>query len=59
MLAYGICGFFIVIALATSHWAIAGASAGVTIVMMSLARAGRAGLTAPHPVSPAAPPARL
>src|SRR5205807_2949514 len=43
-LAYGMCAFFVVIALATSHWAIAAAAAGVTIVMMSLARAlqGRA-----------------
>ena len=58
MLAYGMCGFFIVIALATSHWAIAGASAGVTIVMMSIARA-RLGARAAEPVSPSAPPAQL
>jgi uncharacterized membrane protein len=59
MLAYGTCGFFIVIALATSHWAIAGASAGVTIVIMSLARARLGGAAAPEPVSSAAPPAQL
>ena len=59
MLAYGMCGFFIVIALATSHWAIAGASAGVTIAMVSLARARLTGAPAPEPVSPAAPRAQL
>ena len=59
MLAYGMCGFFIVIALATSHWAIAGASAGVTIVMMSLARARLGREPAPEPVSLAAPRAQL
>jgi len=59
MLAYSICGFFIVIALATSHWAIAGASAGVTIVMMSLARARLGGAPVSEPVSPAAPRAQL
>jgi len=59
MLAFGTCGFFIVIALATSHWAIAGASAGVTIVMMSLARARVASAPASEVVSPAAPPAQL
>jgi len=43
MLAYGMCGFFIVIALATSHWAIAGSSVGVTLVLfgVSTARAVR------------------
>jgi uncharacterized membrane protein len=32
-LAFGMCAFFVVIALATSHWAIAGASIGVTAVL--------------------------
>jgi putative membrane protein len=59
LLAFGTCGFFIVIALATSHWAIAGASVGVTIVMISLARARLGGTRAEQPVSSAAPPARL
>jgi putative membrane protein len=39
MLAYGMCGFFIVIALVTSHWAIAGASVGVTLVLFGVATA--------------------
>lgn len=59
MLAYGMCGFFIVIALATSHWAIAGASAGVTIVMMSIARARLGRAPSVEPLSPAVPPAPL
>lgn len=59
LLAYGICGFFIVLALATRHWAIAAASAGVTIVMMSLARARLGREPAPEPVRPAVPPAQL
>src|SRR5438552_18212678 len=37
MLGYGMCGFFIVIALATHHWAIAGASIGVTLVLYAIA----------------------
>jgi putative membrane protein len=43
LLAYGICGFFILLALATRQWAIALASIGVTVVMVSLvtARLGR------------------
>ena len=59
LLAYGMCGFFIVIALATSHWAIAGASAGVTIVIMSVARARLSAAPTANRVSRAAPPARL
>lgn len=59
MLAYGMCAFFIVIALATSHWAIAGASVGVTIVMMSIARARLARAPIAEPVSPSVPPAQL
>ncbi len=59
MLAYGMCGFFIVIALATSHWAIAAASAGVTIVIMSIARARLSRAPTAEPVRSGAPPARL
>jgi putative membrane protein len=39
MLAYGMCGFFIIIALATTHWAIAGASIGVTAVLFAIVTA--------------------
>ena len=39
LLGYGICSFFIVIALATRHWAIALASIGVTVVLVSVATA--------------------
>ena len=59
MLAYGTCGFFIVVALATRHWAIAGASAGVTIVMVSIARARLARAPAVGTVSSAGPQAQL
>jgi uncharacterized membrane protein len=59
LLAYGTCAFFIALALATSHWAIAGASAGVTIVLVSLARARLGRAPALKPLSPAGPPARL
>jgi uncharacterized membrane protein len=42
MLAYGMCGFFIVVSLVTRHWAIAGASVGVTAVLFAIATARRA-----------------
>lgn len=38
-MAYGMCVFFIVIALATRHWAIALASVGVTVVLFSVVTA--------------------
>ena len=57
LLAYGTCAFFIVLALATSHWTIAGASVGVTVVLVSVARVARAPVV--KPLSPAGPPARL
>jgi uncharacterized membrane protein len=39
ILAYGMCGFFIVVALVTTHWAIVGASIGVTIVLFAVVTA--------------------
>jgi hypothetical protein len=39
MLAYGMCGFFIVVALVTTHWAIVGASIGVTAVLFAIVTA--------------------
>jgi hypothetical protein len=39
MLAYGMCGFFIVVALVTTHWAIVGTSIGVTIVLFAIVTA--------------------
>jgi putative membrane protein len=39
MLAYGMCGFFIVIALVTTNWSITGASIGVTAVLIVIVTA--------------------
>jgi putative membrane protein len=57
LLAYGICVFFVILALATTHWAIAFASLGVTVVLVSIvtARLSRAAEQA----TASAPPAPL
>lgn len=41
ILAFGTCGFFIVLALATREWRIAGAAAAVTLLVAALTRPGR------------------
>jgi len=53
------CAFFVVIALATSHWSIAAAAAGVTIVMMSVARALQGRAPSVETLSPGGPRAQL
>ena len=50
MLAYGMCGFFIVVALATAHWAIAGASIGVTAVLFVITTARLTRSARPEPI---------
>jgi putative membrane protein len=53
MLAFGMCAFFLVIAAATSHWAIFGASVGVSLTLgvIRVATAARAKAPARVPVT--------
>ena len=57
MLGYGMCGFFLVIALVTRHWAIAGASVGVTLVLFAIATARVARAKGPVEIRSADPQA--
>jgi len=58
-LAYGTCGFFIVLALATRHWMIALASVGVTVLLISIVTARLSSAVRVEEATASGPPAPL